>query len=473
MHSDDSRIGDPPAGENFPDGRRPSDAPSISLVLPAWNEAEVIQTAIAEADAALRQVTGSYEIIVVDDGSTDETAAKVREAAATNSAIKLIQHSPNRGYGAALRTGFAAAEMERVVFTDADCQFDLNELDRFVLLSRDYEVVCGYRIDRKDTPLRCLYSKVYNLLVRCLLGTGVRDVDCALKMFHRDVVRDLPITGNGFLVNSEILVQTHRKGRRLVEVGVSHRPRTLGASTVSVKHIPKVLSELTRYWWNESKFPCDPKKDRLGSEQLTGRQVTRFRSAQALIRTICIVGFLFAAVVHLRSGGGWAWTIVWCSSWMVLQFAALLLWRIRKGAQYSWAMATGVSLLFAAMVTQTLDARRSLPHLRESSIQTVELASSRSIDVSDREVPDPPSNVQTLAMADSTAAGEPDWSATSPGAGHCLLVVKDPETARRLSDQLPGGLRMTRVAERGALIIYDLLATPETPRIAERPEVNR
>lgn len=229
--------------------------PSLSLVLPAWNEGEVIAVAIAEADAALRSVVDRYEIIVVDDGSTDDTADQVQQIAATNSAVKLVRHDPNQGYGAALRSGFAAATMDLVAFTDADCQFDLSEFDRMLLLARRYDVVCGYRIDRKDPMLRCLYSKVYNAMVRTLLGTGVRDVDCALKVFRRDAMSQIEISGNGFLVNSEMLVQAHRHGMSVVEVGVSHRPRAAGQSTVSIHHIPKVLAALARYWWNDVQFP--------------------------------------------------------------------------------------------------------------------------------------------------------------------------------------------------------------------------
>jgi dolichol-phosphate mannosyltransferase len=228
---------------------------SISLILPAWNEAEVIATAVTEAELALSQVAAEYEIIVVDDGSTDNTGNIVRDLAVANNHVRLVQHSPNQGYGAAIRSGFAAAEKDLVVFTDADCQFDLTELDRFVLLSTRYDIVCGYRIDRQDTPLRCLYSKVYNLLVRLLMGTGLRDVDCALKMFHREVAKKLQITGDGFLVNSEMLVQARQLGCSVCEVGVTHRPRTLGESTVSVQHIPKVLTSLARYWWNVVQFP--------------------------------------------------------------------------------------------------------------------------------------------------------------------------------------------------------------------------
>ncbi|GAB5513993.1 glycosyltransferase [Rhodopirellula baltica] len=240
--------------------------PSITLILPAYNEAEVIADAIMEADSALSSITHRYEIIVVDDGSSDATAEIVREFAKFIHSLRLIQHPRNQGYGAAIRSGFSAAQCDLVAFTDADCQFDLTELDRFVLLSERYDVVCGYRIDRKDSSLRCLYSKVYNLLVRAMLNTGVRDVDCALKMFDVNVAKKLRITGDGFLVNSEMLTQANRLGHSVVEVGVSHRPRTLGQSTVSIKHIPKVLTSLVRYWWNEVQFPTQTLMDRRNSE---------------------------------------------------------------------------------------------------------------------------------------------------------------------------------------------------------------
>ena len=123
-------------------------------------------------------------------------------------------------------------------------------------------MVCGYRIDRKDTPLRCLYSRVYNWIVRLLLGITVRDVDCALKLFRRDVVQDLQIRSNGFLVNSELLTQARQQGHSIVEVGVSHRPRAGGESSVSIRHIPGVLANLMRYWWNVVQFPgVAPRQD--------------------------------------------------------------------------------------------------------------------------------------------------------------------------------------------------------------------
>src|ERR1043165_9512524 len=143
----------------------------LSLVLPAWNEQESIRQAIDEADAALSTIAAEYEILVIDDGSTDDTAAIVREAAAGNPRIKLLQHDGNRGYGAAIRTGFEAAAMDLVAFTDADCQFDLNDLEYVLPLTRRYDIVCGYRIERQDPTRRRFFSWGYNTLVKLLLGS--------------------------------------------------------------------------------------------------------------------------------------------------------------------------------------------------------------------------------------------------------------------------------------------------------------
>jgi dolichol-phosphate mannosyltransferase len=228
---------------------------SISLVLPAWNESEALPRAIHEADDALRSVANEYEIIVVDDGSLDRTQESLQSMAADYQSLRVIRHGKNLGYGAALRTGFAAAKYDLVVWTDADLQFDLREIDRFLLLSKNYDIVCGYRIDRQDSPLRCFCSRVYNGLVRTLVGTTVRDIDCAFKMFRRAKLEQLAITTDGFLVNTELLTQARQKGYSIVEVGVSHRPRCEGQSTVSIRHIPAVLTSLLRFWWNKVQFP--------------------------------------------------------------------------------------------------------------------------------------------------------------------------------------------------------------------------
>jgi 4-amino-4-deoxy-L-arabinose transferase-like glycosyltransferase len=237
-----------------PSSKQPPYRPSISLVLPAYNEQAVIEQAVTEAVTALAQIADDFEVLVVDDGSTDATTEIVERAAKRFPEVRLLMQESNLGYGAALRRGFSEATKELVGFTDADCQFDLTELDRLVFLARDYQIVCGYRIDRKDSWLRRTYSAGYNMLVRALLGTRVRDCDCALKLFHRDALQKLPITGDGFLVNGEMLAMARQQEISLVEVGVSHRPRAAGESKVSILHIPVVFAGLVRFWWNRVMF---------------------------------------------------------------------------------------------------------------------------------------------------------------------------------------------------------------------------
>jgi 4-amino-4-deoxy-L-arabinose transferase-like glycosyltransferase len=237
-----------------PSSKQPPYRPSISLVLPAYNEQAVIEQAVTEAVTALARIADDFEVLVVDDGSSDATAENIERTGERFPQVRLLQQEKNLGYGAALRRGFSEATKELVGFTDADCQFDLTELDRLVFLARDYQIVCGYRIDRKDSWLRCTYSAGYNMLVRALLGTRVRDCDCALKLFHRDAIRKLPITGDGFLVNGEMLAVARQQEMSLVEVGVSHRPRAAGESKVSILHIPVVFASLVRFWWNRVMF---------------------------------------------------------------------------------------------------------------------------------------------------------------------------------------------------------------------------
>ncbi len=230
-------------------------APDLSLVIPAYNEAAGIRQAIREADAALAQLTTAYEILVVDDGSSDDTAALVAAAARDHPRVRCLRHPVNRGYGAALRTGFEAARGNRVAFTDADCQFHLADLASLLPLTRRYPVVIGYRIDRQDPWQRRFFSWGYNTLVRALLGTGVRDCDCALKVFRRDVLADLLPESGGFFVNAEILTRARQHGHRVTEVGVRHRPRLHGTSKVSLGDIPRTLATLLPFWWSQVLLP--------------------------------------------------------------------------------------------------------------------------------------------------------------------------------------------------------------------------
>ena len=227
---------------------------ALSLVIPAFNELAVIAQAVSEAEAALAGRFAAFEVLVVDDGSADDTAAVVSRCLPAARHTRLLRHDANRGYGAALRTGFEAARYPLVAFTDADCQFDLTELPLLAALTDEYPIVAGYRLDRKDTAKRRFFSWGYNRLARTLLGTRVRDVDCALKVFRREVLARLLPESRGFFVNTEMMTRARQLGFPVVEVPVTHRPRASGESKVSLREIPRTAARLLRFWWSNVVF---------------------------------------------------------------------------------------------------------------------------------------------------------------------------------------------------------------------------
>ena len=201
----------------------------LSLVMPAHNEQAGLRQAVAEADEALSRLCEDYEILVVDDGSRDGTAAIAADEAARRPRLRLLRHPANRGYGAALRTGFEAARFDLVAFTDADCQFHLDDLALLVAADRlRARSSTGWRIDRKDPWRRRFLSAGYNLLARTLLGTTVRDVDCALKVFRREALLRILPESPGFFANAEMFTRARQLGLGVAEVGVRHRPRFAG-----------------------------------------------------------------------------------------------------------------------------------------------------------------------------------------------------------------------------------------------------
>jgi 4-amino-4-deoxy-L-arabinose transferase-like glycosyltransferase len=245
--------------------RKPSPSPGpssglsrrVSLVLPVYNEEAGIRQAIEEACQALEELTTAYEILVIDDGSCDSTAELVAELAMERPQVRLLRHERNRGYGAALRSGFVAARFERVAFTDADCQFYLADLGRLLPLSDQYPLVVGWRQRRQDPWRRRFLSRGYNVLTGVLLGTRVRDCDCALKVFQREVLPDLLPETDTFFVNAEMLTKARQHGLAVAEVGVRHRPRLRGQSKVSLREVPRTLATLLPFWWSRVLFAGD------------------------------------------------------------------------------------------------------------------------------------------------------------------------------------------------------------------------
>jgi glycosyltransferase involved in cell wall biosynthesis len=212
----------------------------LSIVFPAFNEQDNIINSI---DSVIHLKLSSFEIIIVDDGSTDKTAELVRQKQTHDSRIRLVQHGSNRGYGAALVSGFQQAKGQYIFFTDADQQFKLNELHELWNFRDHAEIVVGYRYPRQDPPHRKFNAWAWGRLVRVVTGIRVQDINCAFKLFHSDVLSDMKLESTGAFINSEFLAKAMSKGHKIIELPVTHYPRIAGEQTGA--H-PKVI--IKAFW---------------------------------------------------------------------------------------------------------------------------------------------------------------------------------------------------------------------------------
>jgi glycosyltransferase involved in cell wall biosynthesis len=221
----------------------------VSVILPAFNEEGNIERTVETTVKVLPEVAAKWEIIVVDDGSSDATAPICMDLQTRYSELVLIRHARNRGYGAALKSGIKASRYELVFFSDSDGQFDLRDLQQLISWSEDYDIIVGYRAKRQDPLYRRINALGWNFLVRLVLGMKIRDVDCAFKLFRREVFDHVRIRSRGAMVNTEILAQATRLGMRIQQVKVHHFPRRCGKqSGANVHVIIKAFRELCRLW---------------------------------------------------------------------------------------------------------------------------------------------------------------------------------------------------------------------------------
>jgi len=205
---------------------------SLSVVLPAYNEGENIEKTLSGAISYLENNLKEYEVIVVNDGSKDNTGEIVQELASSDPRVILLNHHHNQGYGAALRTGFEKASLEYVFLMDSDGQFDISELDKFFPYLDESTVVIGYRGKRADSFIRTLNALLYHVYIRIVFGLKARDIDCAFKVFPRIAYeRVKPIRSGGALFSAEFLIKLKRVGYKIKELPVSHYPRLFGKQT--------------------------------------------------------------------------------------------------------------------------------------------------------------------------------------------------------------------------------------------------
>jgi len=222
----------------------------LSLFFPCHNEAENLEALVADALAALPALASRYEVILVDDGSRDDTAGVAERLVQQHGgAVRLVRHEVNRGYGGALRSGFAAAQYDYLAYTDGDRQFRIADLARLVESAEatGSPVVIGYRLQRADPPLRLIYATLYRVANRIWFGLRVRDVDCAAKLFRRDVLRNINVHSDGAFFSAELLIRLRLAGVDAHEVGVPHYPRTAGSPTGARL---SVIARAVRDFWS-------------------------------------------------------------------------------------------------------------------------------------------------------------------------------------------------------------------------------
>jgi glycosyltransferase involved in cell wall biosynthesis len=221
---------------------------SLSVVLPAYNEEALIASTISTLMLMLTTWMIDFEVIVVNDGSKDRTGEIVASLSAYDRRIHLINHPVNKGYGAALVTGFESVTKELAFFMDSDGQFDIRDLIRFFPLIEDYGAVLGYRINRQDTLMRKLNAWGWKQLMGFIFGIHVRDIDCAFKLFHSEFFRTHLLETRGAMINAEILYKIVRAGYTYTEVGVQHLPRKAGKATgAKLSVIIRALHEMFIY----------------------------------------------------------------------------------------------------------------------------------------------------------------------------------------------------------------------------------
>jgi glycosyltransferase involved in cell wall biosynthesis len=225
----------------------------LSVVVPCFNEEGNIARVVQQAAEVGRRLVSELEIIVVDDGSEDDTGRVLTTLQQSIPELKIVAHGRNRGYGAAVRSGLDRAGMDYVFLTDGDGQFDLWELPAALRLLSEHDVVAGYRTSRRDGWWRQLWGRAWTSLVNRVFGLRVRDANCAFKLLPQSLLRSSDLRSEGALISAELLFEAQRSALSVGECPVSHYPRQTGRQSgaslrVVVKAFVELLASSPRRW---------------------------------------------------------------------------------------------------------------------------------------------------------------------------------------------------------------------------------
>lgn len=234
---------------------------SVSLVFPVYNEISNVERTIHLALEVLNEICSDYEIILVDDASTDGTAEILKCLIKKEPRLKVVTHSHNRSLGGALKTGFSQATKDLIVYSDADLPFDLYEIKRAVrvLEHLNADIVAAYRHDRTSDPwYRIVYTLGYNLLIRLIYGIRIRDVNFAFKAFRREILKDIPLKSEGLFINPEFLFRAECRGLYICQIGVDYFVRRLGQSTLgTAKVVLRTMRDIISFYFELMAFKRD------------------------------------------------------------------------------------------------------------------------------------------------------------------------------------------------------------------------
>lgn len=224
----------------------------LSIFFPFWNEEKNIERVVTSAIPIAQEYAEKWEIIMVDDGSKDKTFSIAEKLAKTYKNLRVVSHFPNRGYGSALKEGFAHAQYNTIVFVDGDGQFDFNELEKFIYVIEDSDIVIGYRKKRRDNIARHILMYMLKIWDYIFFRFHFKDIDCGFKMFKREALEKImPLRSEGAMITTEILAKATRKKLKIKQVEVHHYPREYGAqSGANISVVIRAVLESFILWWD-------------------------------------------------------------------------------------------------------------------------------------------------------------------------------------------------------------------------------